>query len=219
MKDYPFSFEQLFKFANQDPYRQIPDDLVTLFEQLEIHRERLNFPAVQNDIGCFIQFLTGLIRPQVVFEMGSGYGQSAFWFLTGSDAIERVILTEKRKDLERVFKALPWPEKFKSKLSYHQEDAFDVLVSIERIDMILIDGVKSDYLKFLKAIERKVHGESLVFIDNSYWRGSFLDTAERAEHRSARKIAELHEFLASTNFWKSCFIPYYDGLTLLYPVI
>lgn len=217
MRDHIFNFEELFNFSNGNPYDSISAEYQDLYSLLEKYKLELNFPAIQSDIGSFIALLTRLKRPQIVFEMGSGYGQSAFWFLKDSaDSIEKIILTEKRDDLKTIYESLPWPTDWKAKLEYHQGDAFEVLNTYHAIDMALVDGVKADYLRFIEKLYPKMKVGSIVFIDNSYWRGSFLDADLRQKKASARSIFELHEYLRNSNLWDSIFIPYKDGLSILF---
>jgi predicted O-methyltransferase YrrM len=154
------------------------------------------------------------LNPKIIFEFGSGYGHSAFWFLKGSPNIEQVVLTEKRTDLLIEFEALNWPANWKEKLKYYQEDAFGVLESYEKkIDMALIDGTKSDYLEFLLKLKPKLTKNALIIIDNSFWRGSFLD--ESCEQHSAVGIRKFHQYLKESNDLNAYFIPFVDGITLV----
>lgn len=215
MKNYPLELDKLHDFSHSMPYGGIPLELTHLHNKLELLREKYHFPAITNDIGCFIKFIVELKEPQVVFEMGSGYGHSAFWFLQASQALQKIYLTEKREDVSEEFKNLPWPQEWKEKIHYHLGDAFDLLENISDIDMALIDGVKADYLSFLKSLEAKMIPGSIVFIDNSFWRGSFLDSEMVKRKISAQKIKELHGYIANTPHWRSLFIPYTDGLSVL----
>ena len=215
MRDYPFNYIELSKFSNSLPYGGFDHQLNTLFEQLEIQKNQLNFPAINNDIGSLISMMCGIARPKVIFEMGSGYGQSAFWFLNGSTSIEKIILTEKRSDLIDVFHALPWPSEWREKISYYNDDAFKIIEQFQSIDIALIDGVKADYKKFLVILESRMKTNSLVFIDNSYWRGSFLNSEQVKNKQSARNIYELHQYIKESKAWESCFVPYIDGLSIL----
>ncbi len=216
MRDYPFSYEQLFNFSKSHPYTNLGDKK-ELFEQLEFSRKKLNFPAIENDIGSLFNFIFKLKDIRTVFEMGSGYGHSAFWYLFNSSNLpERIILTEKRDDLYTIFNSLPWPESWKSRLDYFQGDAFEKLKSLDhQIDFALIDGVKGDYLRFLKEAYPKLSRGGIVAIDNSYWRGSFLDPELVIKKQSARNIAELHAYLTNSSAWEGVFIPFRDGLSLL----
>lgn len=219
MRDYPFSPIQLAEFSSSLPYHkkklQGPDKI--LLDELEAARVRLNFPAISSDIGSFLCFLWKLTRPKRIFEMGSGYGHSAFWHLLGGgDELLEVVLTEKRADLVDVFHSLSWPKRWKSKLDYFQGDAFAYPFSPNKLfDVFLIDGVKAHYLDFSKVILDRLNVGGIIVIDNSYWRGSFLDEEIRNTKSSAKKIFELHEWIAGEERVEAVFLPYPDGLTLL----
>ena len=215
MRDFKFDSDVLFHFSQSDPYHNI-EGFEDIWNQLNNYKIQLNFPAVHNDVGSFISFLTTLYKPKIIFEMGSGYGQSAFWYLLkSSESIKEIILTEKRTDLEEVFYTLPWPKHWTQKMKYHQGDAFDRLKECGEIHMALIDGVKGDYLRFLKELYPKLCSGGIVLIDNSYWRGSFLDDEIVKKKSSAKKIRELHEYIKHSNDWSASFIPFKDGLTIL----
>lgn len=218
MKNYPFSFDQLKSFSESNPYLDFSTDDLNIFKFLDQRRQELNFPAVTDDVGNFLRFISFLINPKNIFEFGSGYGQSAFWFLRGSTSVQKIILCEKRDDLESVFHQVPWTERDKSILEYNQGDAFDRLESLDEADLFLVDGVKADYLKFLKLSRSKISKNGLVVIDNSYWRGSFLDPELSQTKKTAKNIKELHEFIKNSSDWDAVFLPFVDGITLLRPI-
>lgn len=217
MKNYPFSFDSLNDFSKSLPYKNIPLEYIPLYTSLKKQEELLNFPAIRDDIGIFINFIFNWLRPKNIFEFGSGYGQSSFWYLLNQDSVEKIILTEKRSDLLEVFNSILWPTEWKLKLEYNQGDAFDTFSKspIPTFDFLLIDGVKADYLKFLEFSKDRISKDGLILIDNSYWRGSFLDEELSVSKLTAKKIKELHDFLASTNDFESVFVPFEDGVTLI----
>lgn len=216
MRDYPFSFNQLNEFSKDLPYGfQADESIQQLYNQLKKKEKEFNFPAIRDDIGKFVSLLFTWVKPKTIFEFGSGYGQSCFWYLLNNSEIESIILTEKRKDMPSVFESLPWPKKWKEKITYHRADAFVVFKDVETIDFVLIDGVKADYLSFLKECESKISKDGLVLIDNSYWRGSFLDPEVSKNKQTAKNIKSLHQYINESKFWDSVFIPFEDGVTLL----
>ncbi|MBC76874.1 MAG: hypothetical protein CME64_12745 [Halobacteriovoraceae bacterium] len=217
MKDYSFSFEELDRFSNSDPYNFVPKHYSSLLRELNHCEKSLNFPAIKNDVGQLLAFFFSVQRPKRVFEMGSGYGHSAFWYFLGAnETLEEVILTEKRTDLESVFNQLPWPVNWKNRMSYIQGDAFNALDELNRpADFFLVDGVKADYLRFIKLALPKLSSDGLIAIDNSYWRGSFLNASVRAKKKSAQSIHELHTWIGNQKNLKSIFVPFLDGLTLI----
>lgn len=187
----------------------------TLYQELKNLEKKLNFPAVMDDVGSYLSFLTNTMQFKTIFEFGSGYGQSAFWFLMGNKATEKIYLTEKREDLKEVFAALPWPEEFKAKIEYYTGDAFEKVNSVKSFDLLLIDGVKADYLKFVKIAEEKLSQNGVVVIDNAFWRGSFLDEKLVETKVSAQNMKALHDYIKESKVWQSSFLPFSDGVILL----
>lgn len=218
MRDYEQNTKRLFEFSSSAPYRAVPFEYEGLYQSLSKKQKQLSFPAIHDDIGSFIKFMIPYWKPKTIFEMGSGYGQSAFWFLLGGENfIDEIILTEKRADIYELFKEITWPETWKEKMTYENQDAFSVLERLDstKIDLALIDGVKSDYLEFLNVLETKISPNGIVLIDNSFWRGSFLDKDLVKNKKSALGIKELHEYIHDTKEWEAVFIPYIDGLSVL----
>lgn len=219
MKDYKFSFDVLNKFSNSDPYHFIPGHYQSLFERLEHFEKTLNFPAIKRDVGSLLAFLMPMLGAQRVFEMGSGYGHSAFWYFIGAKEglnLEEVVLTEKRSDLLEVFEALPWPQNWKRRMSYYQGDAFERLEMDQGVfDLFLVDGVKGDYKKFVEKALPRLSDNGLIAIDNSYWRGSFLNANLRESKKSAANIYELHEWIKNHPKIEAIFLPFADGLSLI----
>lgn len=217
MKNFPFSFERLFQFSLSDPYSFVPKHHRDLFERLKRAEKRLRFPAVKNDVGSALGFLASLNQSKRIFEMGSGYGHSAFWFFAGAESsIERAVLTEKRKDLSSVYEELQWPVNWKNRMEYWQGDAFEKLEAEEGLfDFFFVDGVKADYQSFVEKALPKLAKGGLIAVDNSYWRGSFLDAWQRERKASAAAIYRFHRFAQERRDLRAVFIPYADGLTLL----
>ncbi|MCT4641105.1 MAG: hypothetical protein N4A33_02335 [Bacteriovoracaceae bacterium] len=219
MKNYPLSFEMLHKFSKSAPYTSFSDEEKRLFDRMISLQASLNFPAVHEDVGSFLSFFSKMVKAKTIFEFGSGYGGSAFWFLFRNTRVDKIYLTEKREDLFSFFESLPWKDSDLKRIDYFQGDAFEKLEGLsEKIDIVLIDGTKADYLSFLKKVRGNLHQDSCVIIDNSYWRGSFLDSNFNETNKSAINIKQLHDFLYDTTLWDSVFIPYVDGVTLVRPL-
>lgn len=205
-----YALEELFFSLNPEE-----EELLKTLEQYE---KELNFPAVKKDVGSLLNFLTSFTSPKNIFEFGSGYGHSAFWYLqANAQSIESIHLTEKRDDLEEVFETLPWPKHWREKLCYHQGDAFESLESLDEkllFDLVLVDGVKAQYQTFLKTIHSRLSQNSIVVVDNCFWKGRFLDDKE-LHKTSPKAIKELHEWLKKQELYRVSFLPISDGIFLL----
>ncbi|MGK0367112.1 MAG: caffeoyl-CoA O-methyltransferase [Thermoproteota archaeon] len=210
-------YSQLHEYAQTCSINS-SDDYSELVSYLDNNRLELNFPAVNNDVGMFLSNLVEWTKPKRIFEFGSGYGHSAFWYLLSDHSnLEKVYLTERRTDLLDIFNKAPWPKQYKDKCIFYQGDAFNLLAGTDEfneIDLVLIDGQKSSYLDFIKLMIPRLSDGGIIVVDNAFWRGSFLDE-EFEGNLSAQKIKELHEFVAALSGFKSSFLPFIDGVITL----
>jgi predicted O-methyltransferase YrrM len=207
---FMINFEQLFQFSESLPYHKNFGIYQNLYSELEQRRLELNFPAVRKDVGMLLSFFCSLKKPKKIFEFGSGFGMSAFYYLWGSDQIEKIYLTEKREDLKPVFESLPWPQDWKEKIDYFNGDAFRKIEDLNNLDFVLIDGEKAFYLDFLKILLEKLSDEGIVFIDNAFLEGKILDPQKNKE----RQMLKMHEYIKDLPF-DCLFLPFRDGVTII----
>lgn len=192
-----------------------------LLDQLNHLKNEYRFPAIDNEVGSFLKFIVSLKSPKRIFEFGSGYGHSAFWYLQSSsmENIEVIHLTERRDDLKSEFENLSWPNSTQEKIDYFQGDAFKKFSTLtEPPDLVLLDGQKSQYLVFLKTLEKKLDKGAIVLIDNAFWKGKILD--ENDQSASALAMKSLYKYLNQdeNTYWDTYFLPLSDGLLLLLKV-
>lgn len=217
MKKYQLDYNTLHQYSQEQLFAKVPLHLKMLCDDLETTRINLGFPAVNRDVAQLMRLLNRIANIKTIFEFGSGYGHSAFWYFLDNPNLEKVYLTEKNVNLKSHFDKMPWPNEWKEKMDYYQGDAFNRLEQIENFDFVLIDGLKGKYLDFLKACETKISKNGIVVIDNAYWRGSFLDPIVSQKDNSAKAIKDLHQYITESNFWLANFLPFTDGVILLVP--
>jgi caffeoyl-CoA O-methyltransferase len=216
IKDTEFNssiLDKLHTYSESENILSFNQEIQKLKNQLDSNKKLLNFPAVKDDVGSLLSFMSTLQQVKTVFEFGSGYGHSAFWYFLNNPNIEKVILTEKRNDLQEVFNNLSWPKAWLEKIEYHQADSFEVLKYVSNIDLFLVDGQKGDYLKFIDIAKEKLSANGVIAIDNAFWRGLFLDKDNTKS--SAKKIGEMHQALKDDGSWNKTFLPFRDGVILL----
>ncbi len=153
----------------------------------------------------------------MIFEFGSGYGHSAFWYFLHQNSISKVYLTERRDDLLKFYNEVPFPNEWRNKIHYHQGDAFELLEQTSGFDFVLIDGQKNSYTDFLKAVLPKMKPQGLIAVDNAFWKGAVIGEGETSA-TSAEAILEHHKVIkqvARDNSYRLNYFPFRDGLLLL----
>lgn len=202
--------ETLHQYSENQLWINLSPEEKNLLEKLDSLKAQFNFPAVKNDVGQILNFLCKAFSCQIIFEFGSGYGHSAFWyFVQNASPPKKVYLTERRTDLQDSFQALQWS----SALDYFCGDAFIRLEQIDGIDLCLLDGQKSQYLDFLQKLIPRLNPQAIIVIDNAFIKGQFLD--KDLQHKDVvKKTHELHQFLKN-NSLERVFLPVRDGLLVL----
>jgi caffeoyl-CoA O-methyltransferase len=184
-----------------------PDDVLCEMDQ---YARENNFPIIGPLCGVFLRQLAIAIGARNIFEMGSGYGYSAYWFAGGMKKGGRIICTEgseKNRDL-----ALKYLERggFDSMVDFHVGYAQDIIKKFDGpFDIIFNDVDKEQYPECLDLAIPRLRKGGLFITDNVLWSGRILD-AEPSE--STRGVLEFNKRLFASKDVLSSIIPIRDGL-------
>lgn len=149
----------------------VPERDDTLRE-MEAHGEEIGFPTVGPEVGSFLRLAARMVDAERVFEFGSGFGYSAYWFAEALPADGEIVLTE--HDPEELEQA----RDFLARGGYADRAVFedgDALETIDRheepFDVVLIDCHKEGYPDALDSVRGKVADGGLIIADNAMQSG------------------------------------------------
>jgi len=150
----------------------VPDRDDTLRE-MEAHGEDVGFPTVGPEVGGFLRLVARTVEAERVFEFGSGFGYSAYWFAEALSEDGEIVLTEYDADeLDRAREYLA--EGGYDDLAVFEEG--DALETIQRhdgpFDVVLVDCHKSGYPDAFDAVREKVAEGGVVIADNAMHSGA-----------------------------------------------
>jgi caffeoyl-CoA O-methyltransferase len=141
-----------------------PDEIQS--EMLE-YAEKEGFPIVGPEVGGVLRLLARLTDARHVFEFGSGFGYSAYWFLCGMDESGEVVLTE--FDADELAMAREFFERadFTDRATFEQGDAVSIVDDYDGpFDLVLVDNEKHRYVEAFEAVREKVPVGGVVVADN-----------------------------------------------------
>jgi caffeoyl-CoA O-methyltransferase len=182
--------------------------------EMRRHADELEgFPLCGPVVGAFLEQLALVLGARRIFELGSGFGYSAFWLSRGLAAGGTVTLTDYSRDhLER---AKDYLGRAGLLDRCRIEDPGDGLRALERaepgLDLIYFDQEKADYPRALPIALGKLRAGGLIVADNVLWGGAVA----RGEADPA--TAGLREFLRlvhSSEGLVSSVVPLRDGVSL-----
>jgi len=154
-----------------------PDDIIG---EMDEYAEKEGFPTVGPAVGGWLETLARMVDAERVFEFGSGYGYSAYWFARALPAEGEVVLTEvdaEELDLAREYLARG---DFGTTFQYEHGDAIEIIDDYDGpFDAVLIDNEKTRYREAFEAVREKVAPGGIVVADNAIAGGSIDADAVR----------------------------------------
>ncbi len=143
-----------------------------VLNEMETLAEQNNFPIVGRLVGVFLETMAKTINAQRVFEFGSGYGYSAYWFARAVGANGQVICTEadllnKEKAEQYLSRADLW-----NRVDFQAGMAQDIFAKTEGLfDVCYNDVDKGDYPEIWLMAKDRIRPGGLYIADNVLWRG------------------------------------------------
>ncbi len=186
-----------------------PDPVET--EMRRFADERGGFPIIGPLVGQLLSHYAQAIGARRVFELGSGFGYSAFWLARAVGPDGHVVLTE--TDPEHVRRARDFLAQaaLLDRCRIENSDALSHLEKAGEQDLIFVDIEKADYPKaFALALPRLRKG-GLLIADNVLWGGAVV----RGERDAATEgIREYMRLIHAAPNLLSVVIPIRDGVAV-----
>lgn len=193
------------------------DDEPVLLEMEQL-AELNGFPIIGRLCGRTLEVIARTQGAKRIFEMGSGYGYSAYWFsrATGSDG--EIHLTDMDPTNEKM--ALDYLKRagLDAPIKYHVADAFAALASTEgEFDILYCDVDKGDYPRAWASARERVRVGGLYISDNMLWDGRV--TGEAVESNPGRDrwtaaIDATNRAIEADPDWRSTITPLRDGVVV-----
>jgi predicted O-methyltransferase YrrM len=187
----------------------VQDEVLKEMEELGEKRE---FPIIGPLVGRLLYQLALIIRAKKVFEMGSGFGYSAYWFAkaVGDDGL--VVFTELSEKNARLARDFFRRGGIDKRVKIQVGDALKILEETEEeFDIIFNDIDKEYYPLVVDRAYRKLRRGGLFITDNVLWYGRVLTDDESP---STKGVKEFTRLLLSEKGFLTTIIPIRDGVSL-----
>jgi caffeoyl-CoA O-methyltransferase len=177
--------------------------------EMEDEAERRGFPAVGRVVGVTLEVLARSIGARRVFELGSGFGYSAYWFARAVGERGDVHCTE--NDPENVGAGQAWLDRagLGNQVVWHTGDALTAFGETDgEFDIVFVDIDKREYPDAWRAASERIRVGGLYICDNALGTGS---TNVLEDGEVARYIREHNDLVARDERWISAIIPTREG--------
>lgn len=193
---------------------------IKIDDKLKTIKDRAVFdeiPIVSDEIGRLLWFLTTIIKPNKILELGTGISYSTHWMLFGykqssiisidqnTDRLQRAEYFLKKSNLwDRVSLYNGWVENF-------------FVQNNEKFDMIFLDSDKSGYHRVLNNIIDFLNPAGVLVADNTLFKQQVLLADAKIESKylnAVRGIKKFNQAVKSSSLLKSFFFSLGDGVLL-----
>jgi predicted O-methyltransferase YrrM len=171
------------------------------------------YPTISPATGQLLSQYALLVEAQRIFELGSGFGYSAFWFARALSAGGSVTLTDHDDDhLERARDNLGRAGLVDRCRFEPAGDALEALARADgRLDIVFIDVEKREYPRALALALPKLRTGGLVLAQGVLWGGS---VARGQSDESSLALREFLRVIHGSDGLCSTVLPIADGLSV-----
>ena len=207
------------QIVNQDVERYMRalldrhDDSVLL--EMEKLGEEKSFPIVGRQVGVTLEILARSIGAKRVFELGSGFGYSAYWFARAVGEKGEVHCTDGDPENARQGTDFLTRARLGDRIRYHVGDAVTELEKIDKVfDIIYCDIDKHGYPQAWRAARERIRVGGLYICDNVLWSGRVTEDPVTDDVRPGwtEAIREHNAMIAEDRSYLSTIVPTRDGV-------
>lgn len=145
----------------------IQPELSEVHQKLEDFALETDFPIVGKVVGNFLSQLVLLTNSKLIFEIGSGFGYSAFWFARNLPEDGKIICTDLNPNFKKIGEEFFLEEGISEKIDFCVGNGIQILKQrTEEFDLILLDCDKYLYPKALPIVKEKLKIGGLLVTDN-----------------------------------------------------
>ncbi|WP_436934862.1 O-methyltransferase [Halovenus marina] len=198
-----------------------PDEVIQAMDE---RASAEGFPIVGQTVGVWLSTLARLTDARRVFEFGSGFGYSAYWFARALGSDGEVVLTE--IDADELDLAREYFEQggLADRARFEYGDAIDIVTEYDGpFDIVLIDNEKERYREAFEAVRGKLEPGSVVLADNAITSSSvdrdtvvaLLDGEEVPDaSESSRGIADYLDYVRDQPDIETALLPQGEGVAV-----
>lgn len=194
-----------------------------IHEAMAAHADEHDFPIIGPDAGGVCRSYAGATQAERIFEFGSGFGYSAYWFLKGMADDGEIVLTELDADELAQAEAFLSEAGLADRATFEHGDALEIAREYEGpFDVVLIDHQKSRYADAFELIRSEIPPGGVVIADNMLYGGhDYHDSLEYVESggdlpdgENARGIVAYLETVRSAEGFHTSVLPVGSGLAV-----
>ncbi len=175
------------------------DPVETVLREIEALGKRSFIPSIGPVKGKILAEIVKKTRPKRILEVGALYGYSAILMAKNSPPKAEIISVEKNPEHVRMAMENIRRATMEGRIRVIEGDGRTELGKLSgSFDLVFLDAEKTQYLAYLKAIEKNLHKGSVLVADNvgifKDQMGDYLEYVRKKGAYKSRTVETLLEF-------------------------
>ena len=191
-----------------------PEDplLEDLYRQTHIRFVNPNM-STGNFQGRFLKFISGMIKPDFILEIGTFTGYSAICLAKGLKPGGKLITIEINDELTEFTQSWFRKAGLEKKIDQITGKAQDIIPQLDyKFDLVYIDGDKREYCEYYNLVIDKVTTGGFLVADNVLWGDKIFDI--NTKDPQTRGIIEFNEMIRCDTRIEKITLPIRDGIMI-----
>lgn len=163
--------------------------------------------------GLFLSFLSEMIKPSAILEVGTFTGFSSLCLAKGLKENGVLHTIELRQESASIAQRY-FNEANDNRIKLHQGNALEIIPKLNEMwDLVFIDADKLGYIEYYELTLPKIRSGGFLIVDNVLFHGEVLE--EKLKGKNAIAIDSFNNHIAKDNRVQQVIITLRDGLMLI----
>jgi caffeoyl-CoA O-methyltransferase len=165
--------------------------------------------------GRVLSFISKLIKPKYILEIGTYTGYSALCFAEGLQADGKLITIDPNEETNIIANKYFKQSAFAKQIELKAGDATKIIPGLNlELDIVFIDADKRNYSLYFDLVIDKVKKGGLIIADNVLWSGKVLEP-ENEMDVDTKAIHDFNKKVSGDKRVTNLLLPVRDGLMLV----
>ncbi len=181
----------------------------------ETHLKTLSPQMISGPLqGQLLQFISKMIRPTCILEIGTFTGYSAICMAQGLQKNGQLHTIEANMELEYIIRPFLKKANLEDQIQLYMGDARTIVPTMDlTFDLVMIDAGKKDNGLYFDLVLDKIRPGGFILVDNVLWSGKVF--MQNPPDKDTRQIRAFNEKIQADDRVENVLLPIRDGLIVI----
>ncbi len=169
--------------------------------------------------GRFLSFISHLMRPMNVLDIGTYTGYSALCLAEGLADNGKLYTIDSNEEVMHTATGFIHQSPFQSKIEMVTGDAITVIrelnAQVDAWDLVWMDAEKSQYTAYYDLLIDKLRPGGVIMADNVLWSGKIVDQRELEKDKDTQLLDAFNKMVLADKRVENMLLPLRDGIMVV----